>query len=244
MKPNKNQKFPNKNFVARKISSGRDNHVENVERAEKPKPVQVINNLPFKISSNTSVNKANDLPNNHNQSELNLKSHRDLQSKNRDDSHKSLDDLRRNSSADIDLSDEKTESVNIDNFEKKEALVNQNTKTNFEDKSDSNHKNHQHRQVRNRHQHQRPHGHENKDQSKNRDENELPSNPQNFKSKKQGLVALLIEKIKKLLGIKKADNFSHKKHYRNSNYQDSSNHRKRKSRRNRNSSNYGNHHRN
>ncbi|MFM2200009.1 MAG: hypothetical protein RL769_62 [Pseudomonadota bacterium] len=129
-------------------------------------------------------------------------------------------------------------------MKKKESLVNRDTKTNFEDKIDSNHKNHQHRQARNRHQHQRPHSHENKELFKNKDENELPSNPQDFKSKKQGLIASLIGKIKKLLGIKKADNFSHKKHHRNFNHRDSNNHRKRKSRRNRNSSNHGNHHRN
>ncbi|GDX36069.1 hypothetical protein LBMAG18_05800 [Alphaproteobacteria bacterium] len=229
MKSNNNQNTTSNNFVARKISSGRDNQTKKSERSDNPKPVQVINNLPFKISSNNAVNKINDRPNNHNQSESNLKSHSDLQSKNRDDS---------------DLNIEKTESVNTSNFEKKEELVNQNTKVNFEDKNDSNHRNHQHRQGKNRYQHQRSHGNENKDQFKNKDENELPSNPQDFKTKKLGLLASLIGKIKKLLGIKKANNFSHKKHHRNFNHRDSNNHRKRKSRRNRNSSNHGNHHRN
>lgn len=243
MKPNNNQNLSNNNFVARKISSGRDNQAKKVERFDNPKPVQIINNLPFKISSNNIVNKNIDRPNNHNQSDSNLKSHSDLQSKNHDDFHKGRDDSHPNGPDDGDLNIEKTESVNVANFEKKEALVNK-AKTNLDDKNDSNHKNHQHRQSRNRHQHQRPQGYENKDQFKNKDENELPSNPQDFKTKKQGLLASLIEKIKKLLGIKKADNFSRKKHHRNFNHRDSSNHRKRRSRRNRNSSNHGNHHRN
>lgn len=231
MKPNNNQNISSNNFVARKISSGRDNQSKKVERAENPKPVQHLNNLPFKISSNQSANKNNERTNsiNHLQSKSELgnesqeKINHDSFVKNPiEDNSKEpkINPLNFSDSAKNDENNSQGNSQN--NFQGNSYLA----KANAIEKNDFSHKNHQ-RHNKNRHQHS--HNHENKDRLTDKEQEDFPkthshanrefnrefnrsgnhnSHRHDSKAKELGFFPALIDKIKKILGFKKVDKFS------------------------------------